>query len=118
MRRASYLYLMVGIMQATAVNGVLGVAVTFVIISGGIDLSVVGVANLSAVVAALILTHLAGPGLPPATAAMWLAFALSTSLLIGAVAGLLNGTLVAHFGLPPILATLGSGLVFTGFAWS
>jgi simple sugar transport system permease protein len=47
---------------------------------------------------------------------MWLSLALATSLLIGAVAGLLNGTLVAHLGLPPILATLGSGLVFTGFA--
>jgi ribose transport system permease protein len=31
---------MVGIIEATAVNGVLGVAVTYVIISGGIDLSI------------------------------------------------------------------------------
>jgi simple sugar transport system permease protein len=95
---------------------ILALAMTITMMTGGIDLSVVGIANLSAVVAALILTHLAGPGLPTGTALMWLALALSTSLLIGAVAGLLNGTLVAHFGLPPILATLGSGLVFTGFA--
>lgn len=36
--------------------------------------------------------------------------------LRGALAGLANGALVAYFGLPPILATVGSGLVFTGFA--
>jgi simple sugar transport system permease protein len=95
---------------------ILALAMTIAMMTGGIDLSVVGVANLSAVVAALILTNLAGPGLPTATAVMWLALALSTSLLIGATAGLVNGSLVAHFGLPPILATLGSGLVFTGFA--
>ncbi len=95
---------------------ILALAMTITMMTGGIDLSVVGIANLSAVVAALILTQLAGPGLPVAVAAMWLAVALTVSLAIGAVAGLLNGTLVAHFGLPPILATLGSGLVFTGFA--
>lgn len=95
---------------------ILALAMTITMMTGGIDLSVVGVANLSAVVAALILTHLAGPGLPTEVALLWLALALCTSLLIGAVAGLLNGTLVAHLGLPPILATLGSGLVFTGFA--
>jgi simple sugar transport system permease protein len=95
---------------------ILALAMTITMMTGGIDLSVVGIANLSAVIAALILTNLAGPALPTETALMWLAFALATSLLIGAVAGLLNGTLVAYLGLPPILATLGSGLVFTGLA--
>jgi simple sugar transport system permease protein len=84
--------------------------------TGGIDLSVVGIANLSAVVAALILTEFAGPDLPLQASLLWLGFALGASLLIGAMVGLLNGTLVAFLGLPPILATLGSGLVFTGFA--
>jgi simple sugar transport system permease protein len=95
---------------------ILALAMTIAMLTGGIDLSVVGIANLSAVVAALILTHFAGPDVPTATAIGWLVFALFTALAIGAVAGLLNGTLVAHFGLPPILATLGSGLVFTGLA--
>jgi simple sugar transport system permease protein len=87
-----------------------------VMMTGGIDLSVVGIANLSAVVAALILTEFAGPDLPLQASLLWLGFALGASLLIGAMVGLLNGTLVAFLGLPPILATLGSGLVFTGFA--
>ena len=36
--------------------------------------------------------------------------------MVGAIAGAINGLLVARLALPPILATLGSGLVFTGFA--
>ncbi|RZO47165.1 MAG: ABC transporter permease [Proteobacteria bacterium] len=95
---------------------ILALAITLVMMTGGIDLSVVGIANLSAVVAALILTEFAGPDLPMQASMLWLGFALGASLLIGAIVGLLNGTLVAFLGLPPILATLGSGLVFTGFA--
>ena len=95
---------------------ILALAITLVMMTGGIDLSVVGIANLSAVVAALILTEFAGPDLPLQASMLWLGFALGASLLIGAMVGLLNGTLVAFLGLPPILATLGSGLVFTGFA--
>jgi len=95
---------------------ILALAITLVMMTGGIDLSVVGIANLSAVAAALILTEFAGPDLPLQASLLWLGFALGASLLIGAMAGLLNGTLVAFLGLPPILATLGSGLVFTGFA--
>ena len=95
---------------------ILALAITLVMMTGGIDLSVVGIANLSAVVAALILTEFAGPDLPLQASLLWLGFALGASLLIGAMAGLLNGALVAFLGLPPILATLGSGLVFTGFA--
>ena len=95
---------------------ILALAITLVMMTGGIDLSVVGIANLSAVVAALILTEFAGPDLPMQASILWLGFALGASLLVGAIVGLLNGTLVAFLGLPPILATLGSGLVFTGFA--
>lgn len=95
---------------------ILALAMTITMMTGGIDLSVVGVANLSAVVAALILTQFSDPSMPASQSAVWLAFAVSAAMCIGAVAGLLNGALVAFFGLPPILATLGSGLVFTGFA--
>lgn len=95
---------------------ILALAMTITMMTGGIDLSVVGVANLSAVVAALILTQFADPAMPASQSAIWLAFAIAAALSIGAVAGLVNGCLVAFFGLPPILATLGSGLVFTGFA--
>lgn len=95
---------------------ILALAMTITMMTGGIDLSVVGVANLSAVVAALILTQFAGPEMATGQSLMWLGLAVAAALCIGATAGLVNGSLVAFFGLPPILATLGSGLVFTGLA--
>ncbi|MGV6849805.1 MAG: ABC transporter permease [Marinibacterium sp.] len=95
---------------------ILALAMTIAMLTGGIDLSVVGIANLSAVVAALILTTFSDPAMPASQSAVWLGVAIAVAIGIGALAGLVNGFLVAFFGLPPILATLGSGLVFTGFA--
>lgn len=95
---------------------ILALAMTIAMMTGGIDLSVVGVANLSAVTAAIILTQFSDAEMTASQSAIWLAIAIAAALCIGAIAGLINGSLVAFFGLPPILATLGSGLVFTGFA--
>ena len=95
---------------------ILALAMMIAMMTGGIDLSVVGVANLSAVVAAIILTSFADPALSVGASLVWLGIALTTSLVIGAICGFVNGSLVAFLGIPPILATLGSGLVFTGFA--
>ena len=72
---------MVNIMQATAVNGVLGVAVMFVIISAGIDLSVGTMMTLTAVMAGLILTNL---GMP-------LPFGIAGAMLFGACMGAISG---------------------------
>jgi simple sugar transport system permease protein len=91
---------------------ILALAMTATMLTGGIDLSVVGIANMSAIVAAMIMTRLTGSG--DGTAVVILA--LSAALGVGLLAGLFNGIAVALFGLPPILATLGSGLIFTGIA--
>lgn len=95
---------------------ILALAMTVTMLTGGIDLSVVGVANFTAVVAAMILTRFAGPDATGMEAALWIAAAVAASMALGLVAGLFNGVLVAVLGLPAILATLGSGLIFTGLA--
>lgn len=95
---------------------ILALAVTLTMMTGGIDLSVVGIANFTAVIAATILTQFSGPEMGIASSLLWLGLAVVISLAIGGFCGYLNGVLVAYLGLPPILATLGSGLVFTGFA--
>ena len=95
---------------------ILALAMTLTMMTGGIDLSVVGAANLSAVIAATILASLAPAGLDGAAALPWLALAYAAAIAVGALAGAFNGWLVASLALPPILATLGSGLVFTGLA--
>ena len=78
--------------------GIVAVGMTFVIISGGIDLSVVGVANLSAVIAATLLTRFAGADLVGPGAAIWLLLAIAAALGVGALAGLANGILVSRLG--------------------
>ncbi len=91
---------------------ILALAMTVAMLTGGIDLSVVGVSNLSAVIAATLLVRLTGEG----SGAGVLILASLLALGVGLLAGLFNGVLVAKLGLPPILATLGSGLIFTGLA--
>lgn len=84
--------------------GLLSLAVLPTMISGGIDLSVVAVANLASIVAAVILKS--GEGVA------WLA--VPAGLFIGLACGTLNGVLVAYLRLPPILATLGTMQLISG----
>jgi ribose transport system permease protein len=97
---------MVSIMQATAVNGVLGVAVTFVIITAGIDLAVGTMMTLTAVVAGLVLTNL---GLP-------LPFGILGALGSGALMGAISGVTIAKLKIPPFIATLGMMQIARGLA--
>jgi ribose transport system permease protein len=96
----------VGILLATAVNGVLALGVTFVIISGGIDLSIGTVMTLSAVMTGVLITNL---GLP-------VPVGIVGGMATGAVAGLANGILIARFKIPPFIATLGMLNVAKGLA--
>ncbi len=97
---------MVGILQATAVNGVLGVACTFVIISAGIDLSVGTLMTFCAVMTGVVLTNL---GMP-----MWLG--ILAALFFGAVAGAVSGIIIAKLKVPPFIATLGMMLLLKGLS--
>ncbi len=95
---------------------ILSLAMMLSMMTGGIDLSVVGVSNLAAVIAALLLSTLAGPQAVGLVGGGTIALAIAAVLVVGAVCGLLNGIVIGIFGLPPILATLGTGLIFTGLA--
>lgn len=81
----------------TAVNAVMAVGVTFVIITGGIDLSVGSVAALSGVVGVMTMAY---AGFGPLVGILG-------GIAVGALAGLINGLLVSAVGLPPFIATLG-----------
>jgi len=94
------------ILQATSVNGVLAVAVTMIIITGGIDLSIGTMMTFCAVMTGVVLTW---AGLP-------LVFGILAALATGALAGLISGTLVAKARIPPFIATLGMMLVLKGLS--
>lgn len=97
---------MTSILVATAVNGVLAIGVTFVIITGGIDLSVGTTMTLCTVVLGLAVTK---AGLP-----LWIG--LPAALAAGAFIGMINGLLIAKAKLPPFIATLGMLNVARGLA--
>lgn len=92
--------------------GLMSLGIMLTMITGGIDLSVVGTANLTSILMAFLLINLttASGGLP--AYAIPLVFFLA--ILLGAAFGLFNGILVSKFHIPPILATMGSGELFTG----
>lgn len=92
--------------------GILSIAVMIAMLTGGIDLSIVGLANLSAIAAGLFFQRMGGAEAGIGTVLIGVAIALSVGLL----GGLINGWLISRLRITPILATLGTGQVFTGLA--
>ncbi len=84
------------LVRQVAVFAILSIGQLFVILTGGIDLSVGSVLGLSGGVTALLLA--AGAPIP---------LAILAGLLVGLLVGLINGLLVSRFKLPPFIATLG-----------
>ncbi|ETX12388.1 ribose ABC transporter permease [Marinomonas ushuaiensis DSM 15871] len=97
---------MLAILQATSVNGVLAVAATLVIITGGIDLSVGTLMTFTAVVAGILLTNLNLP----------LPVGVLGAILAGAFCGFCSGSFVAKMKIPPFIATLGMMLILKGLS--
>ena len=92
------------------------ILITMVSGNGGIDLSVVATANLSAITAGLVARGLyADPD--SADTGFTLVFLL-VALLVGLTCGLINGLLVSRLRFAPILATLGTSLVFQGIGYA
>jgi len=95
------------VLSNAAVIGVVCVGQTFVIISGGFDLSVAGVIPLTSVVFALM----ANSGMP-------FLLALLLVLIGGAVFGAFNGVLVSKVHISPLIATLATTSIAGGLAFS
>lgn len=98
-----------------AIFGLLAIGMLFVILNGGIDLSVGSVLGLCGVFAGFLMqgVEIGGAGIivyPP----VWAVVVLTMGL--GAVVGLANGVLIAYFKVPAFVATLGSLYVARGAA--
>ncbi len=96
---------LVNVVQQTAVNAIIAVGMTFVIVSAGIDLSVGSIVAFSGVILASCLQA----GLP-------IPLAIAAGLAAGAACGLVNGVLITWGRLPPFIATLGMMSVARGAA--
>ena len=103
---------LLNIVRQSSYGGIVALGMTFVIVSGGIDLSVGSLFALSGVCALL-----AGAALPASwPPALSFAVACAAGLAAGLAGGALNGALVAAGGLPPFIATLGTYSIFRSLA--
>ncbi|MBW4444429.1 MAG: ribose ABC transporter permease [Plectolyngbya sp. WJT66-NPBG17] len=96
----------VNILRQASINIVLATGMTFVILTGGIDLSVGSILGVSAVVGVLVSLS---------SALGWLA--IPAALLTGLAIGLINGSLIAFLDLPPFIVTLGGLTALRGAAY-
>lgn len=90
--------------------GILSLGMMIVMLTGGINLSIIATANMAGITAALILTSGNGDAVSAGTVLLAVLAALAVSALIG----LVNGVLVAYVGITPILATLGTMTLLNG----
>ncbi len=101
------------VFQASEI-GILALGVALTMLTGGIDLSINSTANLTGILAGLVLTAL----VPEDAGAAQIAFAVVLALIVGTLTGLLcglfNGFLVAVVEIPAILATLGTLILYEG----
>jgi putative xylitol transport system permease protein len=86
------------VLRQASINGILAIGLTFVILTGGIDLSIGSVLAFCGIAGAALVTGI-DPGSPAA--------AIALGLGAGLAFGMVNGALVAHLRVPPFVATLG-----------
>lgn len=96
------------ILADVSICGVIAVGMTFVIITGGVDLSVGAILALASICAGWVV-NLSGWNLGPD----WLV-ALVTSLVVGTLVGLFQGKITTRFAVPAFITTLGGMTVWRG----
>ena len=94
--------------------GILAIAVFLCILVGGLNISVMANANLAGLFMGYFILANVRPESTPQQIQMIILGGLGVALLTGVVGGLLNGLMVGYAKLPPLLATLGTGTLFTG----
>lgn len=95
---------LIGVLMATAVNGILAVGITFIIVTGGIDLSIGTVMTFGSVMAGVFITMW---GLP-------IPIGVVAGIGAGALCGFFNGIAISRLKIPPFIATLGMMMITKG----
>lgn len=98
----------VSMFRNNSIYAILSIGMMFVLLTGGIDLSVGSTLALTGVITSLLMNN--NKGIP---AIVW----VLVSLLIGALCGLVNGFLIGKLNIIPMISTLGTMYVFRGLAF-
>jgi ribose transport system permease protein len=98
---------MVNILTQTSIYVIAGVGMTFVLTSGGIDISIGSIIGLAATVMGMLMMDAGMPAI----------VAILAAFVVGALCGAFNGFLVAVIRVPPIIVTLGTLTFFRGLAY-
>ena len=96
---------LINILRQVSLNGILAVGLTFVILTGGIDLSVGSLVAVTGVIVGSMLIN----GYSPLEAVV-------AGVAISVLFGVFNGVMIAYCGLPPFIATLAGQTIGRGFA--
>lgn len=103
-------YNIVSLFRGGAVVGIAAIGSTFIILAGGIDLSVGAVIAFTSMLVATLISPELGPGWHPAVA-------IAVALAAGTLFGLMQGCLIHFFDLPPFLITLAGMFLARGLAF-
>ncbi len=101
------------VLRRSSVNAVIGVGMTGIIISGGIDLSAGSMLALAGMAGAWVMLKLGG--MSPTLPQMLIGTVIGT--VAGGVCGLLNGLAITQLKLPPFIVTLGTMSAFRGISF-
>ena len=101
----------------TSSIAVMTTGMVLIIVMRHIDLSVGSVLGFTAVCIGTMQVYWLGPALGVGHPAIWI-ITLILGLALGAAIGALHGTLIAYFGIPSFIVTLGGLIVWRGAAWS
>ena len=100
--------------RQVAINGILAVGMTYVILIGGIDLSVGSVVALSGVIAGVFQVNLGLAQWPHAGIATGIT--ILAALSVGLSCGVFNGWMITRYKIAPFIITLGMMVIARGFA--
>lgn len=96
--------------------GILTLAMMITILTGGIDLSVNATSNLAAVLIGTFMVRYIPDNASEFQITLYIASAFMMALVIGVICGAINGFLIGHTGIDPILATLATLTLYTGIS--
>jgi len=115
---------LVNVLCRSSINGIMAAGMTYIIITGGIDLSVGSMLAMCGMIGAASMLYFSGGNWEAISTGSYIHMGLLAmiggtlvSILFGAICGFLNGTLITRLKLAPFIVTLGTMSIFRGISY-